>query len=165
MGIFTRRQTPQTLPVPAAPTPVDLNQALEIVLVNSVKSQAETAAAIGQAVVGQLQTMSEIQQALFSMRRVRNGGRKRAATAVRDRGRFAKAKTCRLCANPSISNPTRQEILDHVNHENPGINYRDLGNHVEVDAEASQIQRGSDGAEVIECEDCANGKEHSHVVN
>lgn len=163
MSIFRRSNPPENLPALPQPTQLDVNAALEMVLVNSVKSAAETASAISTAVVGQLHALTEIQSAIFAQRR-------RKAVAAKQprgpRGRFDRKRqpACRLCENANISNPTRQEILDHVNHENPGMNYRERDGAIVVDAHETAVQTDKDGNQVIECEDCASGKEHSHVI-
>lgn len=148
-----RKVPPSSVPGPYLPAQVDLNQALEMVLVSSVKSQAETAAMISRAVTESLVGLSEIQQAVFSHRRIRNGGRKRAQTAVRGgNGRFKSG--CRLCQNAQIQNPTIQEIQAHATHESG------------LSAKAEEIQVRPDGAEVIECADCAASTPgHSHQIH
>jgi hypothetical protein len=152
MSWFHRKeQLPAVLPPPSS-SPVDINHALEIVLVNSVQSAAQTASTIGAMVGDQLKALVEIQQALFSRRRLSTGGRKRAKTAVRgEQGRFERG--CRLCKNPAIKDPVPDEIRAHATH----------GYH----ADESQIVRDpADGSEVIECAECAAGVPgHTHQVH
>lgn len=145
-----------SLPAPYLPEPVNLNQALELVLVNAVKSQAETAAAITQAVTSSLSTLSEIQASVFTRRRLKRGGERRAAGANRGKnGRFERGSRCRLCVNPMLKDPTVEEVRAHATH--------DSGNLYATD---DKIETRSDGAEVIECPDCAaHTPGHTHQVH
>lgn len=144
------------LPAPSLPEPVNINQALELVLVGAVKSQAETAAAITTAVTASLSTLSEIQAAVFTRRRLKRGGERRASAANRGKnGRFEKGVRCRLCANPMIKDPTVEEVKAHATHESGHLYATD-----------EQLQTRPDGQEVIECPDCAAGTPgHSHQIH
>ena len=156
MAFWNRKnQLPAILP-PSGPLPIDLNQALEMVLVSSVKSQAETAAAISKAVTESLTGLAEVQQALFTRRRIRRGAANSVKGAYRGRnGRFSPRSGCRLCLNPMIPNPTVAEIMEHAKHDEV----------VQASVPESQVQRTPAGQEFVECEDCAKGTPgHSHVI-
>jgi hypothetical protein len=76
-----------------------------------------------------------------------------------------KAVDCALCGNAAYPNPTPDMIRAHINHENPGMNYRVEDGAVHVDADVATIQTDAEGNQVVECPDCAKGIDHSHGTN
>jgi hypothetical protein len=141
-----------------------LGSALELVLVKSVESQANTAAKIGQLVTDNVAALAAMQQNAYTRASRKRGGKIRAGSAKRNGGgQFVKG--CRLCSDPSTADPTREEIIAHINHRNPGLNYRVEQGAVHMDVTQKEIQTDAQGNEVIECEECAAGVEHTHGRN
>jgi hypothetical protein len=123
MAFWNRRPKfdPRLLPAAPAPSqvePLNLNAALEVVLVKSVESQAAIAAKIGDVVAAQLSSLSNFQQNVYERAAKKRGGRSRAANANRINGKFAPGShyDCRLCKDPTIADPLASEIMDHMKH-------------------------------------------------
>jgi hypothetical protein len=130
------------------------------VLVKSVESQAAVASKIGQLVTDNVVALTEMQKNAYQRASRRRGGKIRANSAQRTKaGRFARG--CRLCENPSVSDPTRDEIIAHTNHLSPGYNFRLDGDKLHADVDETQI--APDGS--IECQECAQGIPHEHGRN
>jgi hypothetical protein len=166
MPFFRRQRTTASSPPPAPASPattLDLGAALEIVLVKSVESQASVATQIGQLVTDNVRALSEMQQDSYKRASRRRGGQIRAGSAKRKSGKFARG--CRLCDDAAVSDPTKEEIISHINHRNPSLNYRLEGNAVHVDLPESEIETDSQGNQVVECPDCQSGKAHVHGTN
>jgi hypothetical protein len=160
MSLFHRRSSvvPATAQLPPA-APVDLAQALEIVLVKSVQSQADTASKIGQLITDNVKALAEMQQSAFKRASRQRGGRIRAGSAKRQGGRFTRG--CRLCENPMIADPRREEIIAHTNHTTT-LHYREENGAILVDVPADEVQVDAQGNQVIECADCSAGRPHQH---
>ena len=112
VGWLTHFHPAPTL-APAQPMqhPIDLNTALDIVLVKAMDSQA--------GMLERMQTLN-VENARMAMeqlqlRRAKRGGFKRAATGQR-RANGTYQKECRLCEDTSISDPTPAEIVLHSSH-------------------------------------------------
>jgi hypothetical protein len=166
MPFFRRQRSADSSPPPPPAVPatsLDLGTALQIVLVDSVKSQAETAKSIGQLVTDNVRALSEMQQDSYKRATRRRGGQIRAGSAKRKSGKFARG--CRLCDDAATSDPTKEEIIAHINHRNPSLNYRLEGNAVHVDVPESDVEIDAQGNQVVECPDCQSGKAHVHGTN
>lgn len=165
------------VPAMPPPAPVDLNHALETVLVKAMDSQAGMMERMQKLNVENAQLAIEGVQ----RRRYSKGGSKRAATAGRGgSGKFL--RDCRLCLDPMISDPTTAEIIEHSSHrlrrkretERPEpaprqleIKYEDRGDHIEAQVPEGLVVTGQDGIEQVECPDCGPGghygRPHQHV--
>lgn len=158
MRLFRRASIPLQ---PTAPTyqaaPLDLNTAIETILVKSLDSQATLAGKIGELVTTQIGSLAQAQIDLAHKMRSRRGGKTRASTGARaSNGRFSKgSKTdCRLCRNPFHPTPTVEEVRAHATHDAGPI------------AHESEIQRTAAGEEVIECDECLKGTPgHTHAIH
>jgi len=194
MAWFKRTYPLPPLPPSNQPGPVDLNQALETILVKSVESQASLAGKISEMIAGSIGQLAQAQQEHIDRVRARRGGRKRAATGIRSsNGMFLPmVKGCRLCRNPGVHNPTPSEIIEHQKHElmpavdvsevpparprtpPPPINSREVIGperyFPELNADRyavneTDIQTAPDGTDVVECPECSKGIPHEHGSN
>lgn len=163
---LTRPPVPPTIVVPPAsadPSRVDLNGALETVLVKSMDSQGEMLSRINTLNVENAKLAVE----MFQRRSNRRAGQKRADTGKRN-GKGQLMRNCRLCQNAALPDPMLSEIVEHATHNGPAP--KNVGVRVDADAvrvavDERQIQAHPDGSEVIECPECAAGFEHSHAAN
>lgn len=159
MGLFSRRQqhTDQSaaLPAPPAkPAALDLNAALDVFAVKAVEKQTEFAAMMHQQTLELVQLNAEITRNLVRTGGKRLGGRVRAKTAKRDaRGRMR--ADCRLCENPSIVDPTADEIIRHATHSQRPPERIPV--KIETDPRT--------GDEVIECENCGTPHPEGQHLN
>ncbi len=134
----------------ASATPSASNSALENFAVAAVNSQAQTLGAVGNLI-------RDIAEAGAS-RAAAALGRRRAATARRDkRGRMIK-NACRLCENQLLPDPTVAEIEAHVNHRHnaPGavaLEHRDGAIYAHIDER--EVQTNAAGEQQVECPNCA----------
>jgi hypothetical protein len=133
--------------------PLDLNGALETVLVKAMDSQTSMFERM------QRLNVENAELALNGLqrRKYQRGGNKRAATAGRLKGRFL--RDCRLCVDPMIGDPTVAEIIEHSTHRSPraapkNVAVEDKGNRFEAHVDERTVQMGFDGIEQVECEDC-----------
>ena len=157
MGLFSRRQqqsNPHPPSPPAPPAPQDLNAALQIFAVESVKAQTEFASMQHQHVKELVELNAEITRNLVRTGGKRLGGKVRAKTAKRDaRGRMR--ADCRLCENPAITDPTADEIKRHATHATTPPPPPEARERIPVEIQTDPRT----GDEVIECEAC--GKPHA----
>lgn len=166
------RGVPHVHQVPPAPprVPVDLNTAIETVLVKAIDSQGNMMERMNRLNVENAQlAIDKLQQAGH-----RRGGAKRAAQARRTkRGVFA--PECILCEDPMARDITPAQIIAHSEHRarrarrsqeemrqaresNGGIQITETPDAVHARVDESLIQTAADGTEQIECADCG----HAH---
>jgi hypothetical protein len=91
--------------------PLDINAAIESLLVKGVENQGILFERINKIVADSLQVALDIQQ----KSRKRLGGELRARSARRERGRFVK-NACYLCRDPTFARPTAAMIRAHAEH-------------------------------------------------
>lgn len=132
------------------PKKLDLGQALEIALVKSVdasgNAQEKTASML-------FQFMDRAADMAFRRSR-QPGGRARARSALRKSGRFA--RSCRLCANPMIADPSVDEILEHSKHGQSGVLQIEQTKDAVVATvdEAALVEHPDGQGQVLECDNC-----------
>lgn len=169
---WPRRMQPHVhAPTSPPPAPIDLNTALETVLVKALDSQTAMFERMQKLNIENAQLALETLQ----RRRYSKGGTKRAYTARRKIGRFQ--RDCRLCQNPMIGDPSVAEIIEHSTHREPrnepvnlserdrppprvAVEERDgvIIGHVDE----RDVDRDAQGNEQVECGDCLQGIEHAH---
>lgn len=134
---------------PPSNAPLDLNAAMETILVKSMDSQA-----------GMLERINKLNAEnatlavdLLTRRGAIRAGKARAAKGRRDsKGRMA--SNCRLCANPMIHDPTSAEIISHSVHRAGGnLKITEEGKAVTVHLPESEVLTAPDGSQQIE-DDC-----------
>lgn len=147
------------------------NNALEKFAVAAVEHQAQQLGAVGDLI----STIANV----AASKAASTLGKRRAASARRDprSGRLLKnAKPdCRLCDNPSIIDPTSEEIREHAKHERgsstpepapaPAITYRETPNAVHATVPEALIQTGPDGTEQVECPECGSATYKRPLAN
>lgn len=99
------------LPPPAERVPVDLNGALEVVLVKALDSQTTMFEKMQKLNVENATLAME----MLAKQNAKRAGKARAKTGLRKRdGRFD--RNCRLCKDPMIHDPSVAEIVAHSAH-------------------------------------------------
>ena len=161
MGIFSRRrqrliddaaaailpQVQQLLASIPQAKAIDLDRALETALVKSVESAGASQEKTASILFGFMDRAADM-----AFRRSRSpGGRARAKTAKRQGGRFI--RNCRLCKNPSLPNPTVEEIFEHAKHDSEVLDVEVLNNRVVAHVNEDAVQEVN-GEERIECDGC-----------
>jgi len=159
MGLFSRRQQPvDQPPPPSSPAnpahALDINAALETILVGGLKSSMDVVIALRQQAMDEIKLAQEMRT---NMSR-RLGGKVRAKTAKRT-AQGTMMANCRLCHNPSITDPTAEEIRAHMNHAAPRPPAASPPIPVQI-----QIDPRT-GDEVIECEACGTPHAEGAHVN
>ena len=116
VAVFLRRPRASSAPPASVPdlgqsSRLDINAAMETVLVRAVEGQASMFERIMK-----LNTENAAMAADMLVRdRNRRAGRTRAKGALRSRDGIFK-RNCRLCQNPMISDPTVAEVVAHAGH-------------------------------------------------
>lgn len=162
MGLFSRRQQASESPPPPSPPAhpaqqIDINAALETILVGGLKSSMDVVIALRQQAMDEIKLAQEMRT---NMSR-RLGGKVRAKTAKRDAtGKMR--HDCRLCDNASIGDPSVVEIRAHAGHGRqsatpPAARFEPTPVKIEVDPRT--------GDEVIECESCGTPHEQGQHLN
>ena len=172
------RQIPPVAMPPSIQPPIDLNGALETLLVKAVSSQCDMMERIGH--LNQENVKLAAETLMSGARRV--GGKLRAKTGAKNaKGRYVNA--CRLCEDPNIFDPSAVEIMSHANHRPrarkrvqsslfsaakqlpDGVTVHD--DHVEAHIDEAELIDEPHGAgQRVECAACLNGAgQHMHPVS
>jgi hypothetical protein len=161
---LSKRQRPlPQLPPSAPPAGIDLNTALETVLVKAMDSQTNMFERM------QKLNIENAQLALDSIQRRRysKGGVKRAATAARTRrGKFE--RDCRLCEDPMIADPSVAEIIAHSTHKiarrppAPAVAVEEKNGVIYGHVDERDVDTDASGRQQVECGDCLQGIPHEH---
>ena len=107
-----------------------------------------------------VRALAEMQQSAFVKASRRRGGQIRGRSALRDaHGTFKRG--CRLCIDPTISDPLKEEIIAHISHRDTSHKYEVKGNAILAHVKEDEVQTAQNGDQVIECDEC----NEPHVVH
>lgn len=153
MGIFRPRRLNAVQQFASVPPPqIDLNAAIETILVKGMNSQMELLSRINNLMVENVQLVASMQTRVAR----RTGGRIRSRTGTRGTDGQMKAN-CRLCKDPMLTDPTATEIVEHATHRPPTYlspPKRRAPKPARPEISETEIIRAPDGAEITECQDC-----------
>jgi hypothetical protein len=169
--VFFMGRKPPALPPITIQTPdskVDLNSAMETVLVKSMEAQGTMLERINRLNAENATLAVDLLQKRSAVR----AGKIRARTGKRDaKGRMQ--ANCRLCANPMISDPTSAEIVNHSVHRAGGnVKVTEKNGTLFAHVQENDVLTRPDGDLQVEddCETCGGkhptsdhpGGEHVH---
>ncbi len=162
------RQNKLEVVVATSANPSAGGSALEKFAVAAVESQAQTLGAVGNLIRDIADAGAE--------RAARALGKRRAKTARRAPNGRMMRNACRLCDDPMLVDPSKDEIDEHMKHRHRRaqsapprgsneITYSERADSIVAEVPAHLVQTDAQGNEVVECSACASGQgDHDHPV-